>query len=178
MLCYYLFSPKGTRAFGSGVEHILHTDGVTSSNLVTPTSSAASGLSLRPLFFSIGKVIVSVVSLYRHLMGFECSQLGKTYRRWGTRRPPACCPTRNARAPRLATISGSNPPPAAHLPLNGGFSSISKSAQATARRRSLAEGLTKLARFGARRKMQQRKSLVLTCKNTTCSAASSKTHSI
>ena len=30
-------SPKGTRAFGSGVEHILHTDGVTSSNLVTPT---------------------------------------------------------------------------------------------------------------------------------------------
>ena len=28
---------KSTRAIGSGVEHILHTDGVTSSNLVSPT---------------------------------------------------------------------------------------------------------------------------------------------
>ena len=35
MLLFFLL--KSTRAIGSGVEHILHTDGVTSSNLVSPT---------------------------------------------------------------------------------------------------------------------------------------------
>ena len=44
-------SLKSTRAIGSGVEHILHTDGVTSSNLVSPTIETK-GQDIRPDLFS------------------------------------------------------------------------------------------------------------------------------
>ena len=43
------------RAIGSGVEHILHTDGVTSSNLVSPTIETK-GQDIRPDLFLLRQI--------------------------------------------------------------------------------------------------------------------------